>query len=135
MQTTEISTEKAKLDLNFIHAFLSNTYWAKGRTIEEVKICIDHSLCFGVFLGGQQIGFARVVSDYFQFAYLMDVFVIEEHRGNGFSKQLMQSIFNHEVLKAVKVWRLATNDAHGLYRQFGFTALANPQKLMERIIQ
>ncbi len=132
MEEIIISTDKEKLDVGFIHQFISNTYWAKGRTVEEMKTCIDHSLCFGVFLNGQQIGFARVVSDFFQFAYLMDVFITEEHRGKGYSKKIMDAILNHEVLKHIKIWRLATRDAHNLYRQFGFTALANPENLMER---
>lgn len=134
MKEIVISTDKEKLDVGFIQKFISNTYWAKGRTVEEMKTCINHSLCFGVFLNGQQIGFARVVSDYFQFAYLMDVFIIGEHRRNGYSKKLMHAMLNHDVLKHIKMWRLATRDAHSLYQQFGFTALAHPDNLMERKI-
>lgn len=131
----EISTEKAKLDLNIIHEFLSSTYWAKGRTMEAMKTCMDNSFNFGVYLDGQQIGYARVLTDYFQFAYLMDVFILEQHRGHGYAQELMEHIFSHELLKEIRVWRLATNDAHGLYEKFGFAQLAKPEKLMERLIQ
>ncbi|UZJ63947.1 GNAT family N-acetyltransferase [Sphingobacterium sp. KU25419] len=131
----EISTEKAKLDLNLIHGFIGSTYWAKGRTMEEMKTCMDNSLNFGVYLDGHQIGYARVLTDYFQFAYLMDVFILEQHRGHGYARELMEHIFSHELLKEIRVWRLATNDAHGLYEKFGFAQLAKPEKLMERLIQ
>ena len=128
-----ISKNKEKLNIAFIQEFLSNTYWAKGRTIEEMKICVDHSINFGVYIGEQQIGYARVVTDFFQFAYLMDVFMDKDFRGLGYSKQLMSHIFETEELRKIKVWRLATSDAHGLYKQFGFTELAKPQNIMERI--
>jgi GNAT superfamily N-acetyltransferase len=126
-----IDTDKAKLDAELITAFISQTYWAKGRTISEMQTCIDNSLNFGVYLNNQQIGFGRVVTDYIQFAYIMDIFILEEHRGNGYSKILMNQIMNFQQLEKVKVWRLATNYAHKLYEQFGFTQLANPEKMME----
>ena len=133
MDDFEISTDKSRLDLDFITGFLSQTYWAQGRTKEAMQTCIDHSLNFGVYFNKQQIGYARVVTDYVQFAYLMDVFITKTHRGKGYSKKLMQYILATDELKAVKVWRLATTDAHDLYRPFGFAPLANPEKLMELI--
>lgn len=117
--------------MEYITAFISRSYWAKDRTSKEMQICIDHSLNFGVFLDEQQIGYARVVTDYFQFAYLMDVFIDEKHRGLGYSKILMEHILENDLVKDVKVWRLSTADAHGLYKQFGFTALSKPENLME----
>lgn len=134
MNTITISTDKNQLDINFIHVFISNTYWAKGRTIAEVKTCIDNSLNFGIYLNNQQIGYARVVTDNVAFAYLMDVFIIEQHQKQGYSTQLMEFILNYSELKSIKVWRLATTDAHYLYQKFGFTALKSPEKMMERIV-
>jgi GNAT superfamily N-acetyltransferase len=128
-----INTDKSKLNLELIHSFITYTYWAEGRTIEAMQICINNSLNFGVYLNDNQIGYGRIVTDYIQFAYIMDIFIIEKHRGKGYSKQLMTYIMTHPKLKEVKVWRLATSDAHRLYKLFGFTALANPEKLMEYI--
>ena len=130
-----ISTDKDKLDVPFIHNFLKETYWAKGRTIEDVQTTIDSSFCFGVYLNDEQIGFARLTTDYVVFAYLMDVFIIDEHRGKGYSTVLMKAIMNEPKLSKIKIWRLATSDAHFLYEKFGFKALANPEKLMEKIIK
>ncbi len=132
-QNIVISSEKQMLDLHFIHDFISNSYWAKGRPIEEVKTCIDNSLNFGVYLNGKQIGYARVVTDYIVFAYLMDVFIDENYRKNGYSKLLMEHIMTNTLLKKVKAWKLATQDAHLLYEKFGFKALAKPEKMMEKI--
>ncbi len=126
-----ISTSKELLNLDFITDFLSKTYWAEGRTKEKMQVLIDNSLNFGVYLNEEQIGYARMVTDYGQFAYLMDVFIIPEHRGKGYSKQLMEYILNHQVLKEIPVIRLATKDAHELYRQFGFTPLSKPENMME----
>lgn len=131
----EISTDKQRLDVAFIHGFISNSYWAKNRTLQQVQTCIAHSLNFGVYHGGHQIGYARVLSDRVAFAYLLDVFIDEAHRGNGYSKQLMAYILSCDELKQVKAWKLATTDAHALYERFGFTALANPHKMMEKIIE
>jgi GNAT superfamily N-acetyltransferase len=129
-----VSTDKNKLDVAFIQQFLKDIYWAAGRTIEEVQITIDNSFCFGIYLNDKQIGFARVITDYVVFAYLMDVFITEEHRGKGYSSILINSMMTEPKLKEVKIWRLATSDAHFLYQKFGFTALANPEKMMEKII-
>lgn len=126
-----IDTDKTKLNVAFINAFISNTYWAKGRTVENMQTCIDNSLNFGVYLNNTQIGYGRIVTDYVQFAYIMDVFIIETHRRNGYSKILINYMINYEDLKNVKVWRLATIDAHKLYEKFGFKPLANPEKMME----
>lgn len=134
MNHITITTDKSKLDIKFIHAFISNSYWAKGRTIETMQTCIDNSLCFGVYIEGKQIGFARVVTDYGHFAYILDLFIDAAHRGKGHSKQLMSFILEYPPLQNIKVWRLATRDAHGLYKQFGFDALAKPENLMERIL-
>ncbi|HEY6626126.1 MAG TPA: GNAT family N-acetyltransferase [Ignavibacteriaceae bacterium] len=130
-----ISDDKSKLDAELIHKFLSTSYWAKGRTIEEVKKSIEHSICFGIYKDGKQIGFARIVTDYTVFAYLMDVFILEEFRGKGFSKSLLKRIFEDERFKSIKKWMLATKDAHSLYAQFGFGEIKNPDRLMEKVVQ
>ena len=129
-----ISTDKSKLKIDVIHKFLTKAYWAKGRTIEEVKKSIEHCLCFGVYLDEKQIGFARIATDYTVFAYVMDVFILPEYQGNGYSKQLMSAINVEPRLQSCKVWMLKTADAHKLYKQFGYNELAQPEKLMERII-
>jgi GNAT superfamily N-acetyltransferase len=126
-----ISTDRHLLDVSYIHVFLSQTYWAQGRTREEVESAIRHSLNFGLYLDGRQIGYARVVTDYTGFAYLMDLFTDPEHRGLGYSKRLMEHILGFPDLQTIRVWRLATTDAHGLYEQFGFRPLATPEKMME----
>jgi len=131
----EISKDKSRFDINMIHAFLTETYWAKGRTIDEVKTSIEHCLCFGVFFKNKQIGFARIATDYVVFAYVMDVFILPEYRGNGYSKQLMQAINEEPLLQSCKVWMLKTSDAHQLYRQFGYTELKHPEKVMERLLK
>ena len=129
-----ISTDKEKLQIDVIHQFLTETYWAKGRTLEEVKKTIAHCLCFGMYLDGKQIGFARLATDYTVFAYLMDVFVLPEYRGKGYSKQLMKAINEEPQLQSCKVWMLKTSDAHKLYKQFGYTELKHPEKVMERLL-
>lgn len=130
-----VSTNKNKLNVPFIQNFLKDVYWAAGRTIEEVQITIDSSFCFGIYLNGTQIGFCRVITDYVVFAYVMDVFITEEHRGKGYSSILIENMMNEPKLKEVKIWRLATSDAHFLYKKFGFNALATPEKMMEKIIK
>lgn len=127
-----VSTDKSKLDVPFIQHFLKDIYWAAGRTLEEVQTTIDHSFCFGIYLNGEQVGFARVVTDYVVFAYLMDVFITEAHRGKGYSSVLIDAMMKEPKLQQVKIWRLATSDAHFLYKKFGFTALANPESMMEK---
>jgi GNAT superfamily N-acetyltransferase len=117
----------------WIHNIISGTYWAAGQSREAMQTCIDHSLNFGIYLEGQQIGYARLVTDYTRFAYLMDVIIEPVHRGKGYSKLLMEYMLGLESLQAVKVWRLATMDAHGVYAQFGFKPLAHPEKMMELV--
>ena len=130
-----VSTEKSKLDVPFIQNFLKDIYWAAGRTIEEVQTTIDASFCFGIYLDDEQIGFARVVTDYIVFAYLMDVFIDEKYRGKGYSSILIEAMMKEPQLQQVKIWRLATSDAHFLYEKFGFTTLAHPEKMMEKVIK
>jgi GNAT superfamily N-acetyltransferase len=129
-----VSTDKTKLNVPFIQNFLKDVYWAAGRTIEEVQITIDSSFCFGIFLNEMQIGFCRVITDYVVFAYVMDVFIDESHRGKGYSSVLINAMINEPKLKQVKIWRLATSDAHFLYEKFGFNSLEHPEKMMEKII-
>ncbi len=128
-----VSTDKNKLDISFIHNFLKDIYWAAPRTVEEVQVSIANSFCFGIYLDNQQIGFARVITDYVVFAYVMDVFIDEKFRGNGYSSVLIDEMMREPELKAIKIWRLATTDAHFLYQKFGFNLLAHPEKLMEKI--
>jgi len=127
-----VSTDKTKLDVPFIQNFLKDIYWAAPRSFEEVQTVIEASVCFGIYLDDNQIGFARVITDYVVFAYVMDVFISEEHRGKGYSSILIEIIMNEPQLKNIKLWRLATTDAHFLYQKFGFTALAHPEKMMEK---
>ena len=126
----EISTDPARLDIDVIHNFLVTSYWAKGRRRSVVERSIRNSLCFGVYLAGRQVAFARVVSDRAVFAYLMDVFVLPEFRGRGISKALMRSVLGHPDLQNLRVFLLATRDAHRLYAQFGFRSLAYPERWM-----
>ena len=131
----EISKDKSRLDIKMIHEFLTETYWAKGRTVDQVKTSIEHCLCYGVYLENKQIGFARIATDYVVFAYLMDVFILPEYRGKGYSKQLMTIINEAPSLQSCKVWMLKTSDAHQLYSQFGYTELKHPEKVMERLLK
>ncbi len=128
-----VSSDKAKLNVPFLQNFLKDIYWAAGRTLEEVQITIDASVCFGIYWNDQQIGFARVITDYVVFAYVMDVFIDENHRGKGYASILMDAMLKEPQLKQVKIWRLATSDAHFLYKKFGFNALAHPEKMMEKL--
>jgi GNAT superfamily N-acetyltransferase len=128
----QISTDREKLQKDLIHRFLvEESYWAAGRTFEQTLAAIENSLCFGLYRGDQQIGFARVVTDHATFAYVGDVFVINTFRGQGLSKWLMQTILEHPSLQGLRRWLLATRDAHGLYAQFGFVPLVNPDRWME----
>jgi GNAT superfamily N-acetyltransferase len=129
-----ISDDKTKPDVALIPKFLTSSYWAEGRTIEEIKKSIGHSICFGVFQDDKQIGFARIVTNFTVIAYLMDVFILEEHRGKGFSKLLLKRIFEDGRFKSIKKWMLATKDAHLLYAQFGFGEIKNPDRLMEKVV-
>ena len=128
-----VSTDKSKLNVLFLQNFLKDVYWLAGRTIEEVQTTIDASFCFGIYLNDQQIGFCRVITDYVVFAYVMDVFIEETHRGKGYSSLLIEAMMNEPQLQEIKIWRLATSDAHFLYQKFGFKSLAHPEKMMEKI--
>ncbi len=128
-----ISTDRNKLQLDIIHKFLSEeSYWAKERTREQTERAIENSLSFGVYKGEKQIGFARVVTDYATFAYIGDVFILNEFRGRGLSKWLMETIVNYPDLQNLRRWILATRDAHALYEKFGFTELKVPERWMEK---
>jgi GNAT superfamily N-acetyltransferase len=128
-----ISTDRSRLNIELIHDFLANaTYWAVGRTREVVERSIAHSFPFGVYKGDAQVGFARVVTDYATFAWIADVFILNEHRGQGLSKWLMEVILAHPELQGFRRWVLATKDAHGLYERFGFMPLHRPERWMER---
>ncbi len=127
-----ISTDRERLSLDVIHAFLTNCYWAKGIPREVVARSIEHALCFGVYDGeGAQVGFARVISDFATMAYIGDVFVLETYRGRGLGKWLMQCIMQHPALQNLRRWILTTRDAHGLYSQVGFTPVKVPERFME----
>lgn len=126
-----ISTDKEKLDINYIHHFLSKeSYWAKNIPIEIVKTSIEGSLCFGVYENNRQVGFARVITDYATFGYLADVFIDKNYRGKGLSKELMKFIMEQEVVKKLRRFMLATLDAHSLYAQFGFESQEGNKRLM-----
>jgi GNAT superfamily N-acetyltransferase len=127
-----ISTDASMLDLEVVHAYLSRSYWAAGVPEDVVRRSIENSLCFGVYRGEEQAGFARVVTDRATFAYLADVFVLEEHRRQGIGKWLVEVILSHPELQGLRRWMLATRDAHDLYRRYAFTELARPGIFMER---
>jgi GNAT superfamily N-acetyltransferase len=127
------STDRARLDIDLIHDFLSReSYWVPGIHRELVELGIANSLCFGVYEDGRQLGFARVVTDCAGFAYLCDVFVVDAARGRGLGKRLMSIVAGHPQLQRVRRFMLATRDAHGLYARHGFAPLANPSHFMER---
>lgn len=128
-----ISTDRNLLQLDAVHKFLSEeSYWARARTFEQTATAIKNSLPFGVYKGENQIGFARIVTDYATFAYLGDVYILPEYRGQGLSKWLMETIINHPDLHGLRRWILATRDAHALYEKFGFSGLKLPERWMER---
>lgn len=128
-----ISTDPARLDIDAIADMLTRAYWAKGRTRDVITRYIQHSLTFGMYDGDRQIGLARVVTDYTTFAWLCDVFIHEDYRGHGLGKWLMETIHAHPDLQGLRRWILATRDAHGLYKEFGWTPLANPERWMEKL--
>ena len=127
-----ISTDKSRLDLTLIHNFLTRSYWAAGIPLEIVRRSIENSLSFGLYREDQQIGYARVITDYATFAYLGDVFILEPFRGQGLSKWLMEVIVTHPDLQGFRRWILLTKDAHGLYKKAGFTGVKTPERYMER---
>jgi N-acetylglutamate synthase-like GNAT family acetyltransferase len=127
-----ISDDASRLDIETICDFLSRAYWADKRPRHLIERSIEHSLNFGVYDGGKQIGFARVVTDHAVFAYLCDVFIHEDYRGQSLGKWMMECIMAHPDLQGLRRWCLATRDAHGLYSQFGFTELSDPMGWMEK---
>ena len=129
-----VSTDPARLDLDVVHGFLTTSYWAAGIPRELVERSIRHSLCFGAYVDGRQVGFARVISDRATFAYVCDVFALPSYRGRGVGKRIMAAIRAHPELQGLRRWTLATRDAHGLYRQFGFTGPRHPERMMEILI-
>jgi GNAT superfamily N-acetyltransferase len=131
-ESLRISTEKSELDLALIHDFLSTgSNWAKGISFETVRKSIDHSLCFGAYLGTAQVAFARVISDFATFANLVDVFVLPAHRGHGYGKDVVQAVMAHPELQGLRRFTLATWDAHELYARHGFGSPQRPETLME----
>jgi GNAT superfamily N-acetyltransferase len=131
----EISTDKNRLDVTFIHRFLSEeSYWAAHIPLDLVQTSIDNSLCFGAYDGDAQVGFARVVTDYATFGYLADVFVAPSHRGRGVGSEIMAAVRAHPALQRLRRWHLVTRDAHRLYAQFGFQPLRAPERHMEMTV-
>lgn len=128
-----ISTDNQRLDLAIIYDFISNqSYWGRGRRMQTVQRSLEHSLNFGIFKEARQVGFARVVTDFATFGWIADVFILEEHRGQGLAKWLIESILSHPQLQGFRRWVLATKDAHELYRKFGFKELRRPERWLER---
>jgi GNAT superfamily N-acetyltransferase len=127
-----ISTDPARLDFGVIHGFLTSCYWSEGIPLEAVERAVVHSLPFGLYHGAEQIGFARVVTDFTAIAYVGDVFVLEPWRGRGLSKWLMECVTGHPELQGLRRWVLLTRDAHELYRRYGFTEIQNPERWMHR---
>ena len=115
-----ISSDPKRLDLGFVHGFLTTSYWAQNISEEAVRRSVEHSLCFGVYHEQTQVGFARVITDRATFAYLADVFITEQHRGRGLGKWLIETIVTHPELSGLRRWILVTRDAHDLYRKCGF---------------
>ena len=126
-----ISTDPARLDADAVAEMLARAYWAQGRPRERVERALANSLVFGLYDGEEQIGLARVVSDYAIFAYVCDVFIHEDYRAQGLGKWLMQTVHSHPDLQGLRRWALVTRDAHELYRQFGWEMLASPNSWME----
>jgi N-acetylglutamate synthase-like GNAT family acetyltransferase len=132
MSPFECSFDKSRLDVDAIHAFLASTYWSPGVPRETVERAIDNSLCIGGYIDGQQVAFARMVTDRATFAYLADVYVIPSHRGKGLSRRLLEALTSHPDVQSLRRMLLVTRDAQGLYAKFGFKPLAAPERFMER---
>lgn len=126
-----VSDDRSKIDFDVVHHFLSNSYWSAGIPAETLRRGLKHSLCFGVYdQQDNQAGFARVISDYATYAYILDVFVLEQHRGQGLGKKLIDTILKYPDLQGLRRVSLGTKDAHGLYAQYGFTPIDNPENVM-----
>lgn len=130
----EISTDRNRLNIPLIHEFLSEFYWAEGRPISVVEKSIQYSLCFGAYVQDEQVGFARVITDRAIFAYVADVFVVPEYRGRGIAKRILQSILAHPDMQDIRLFRLGTRDAHGLYEKYGFRSVGSDGRSMELFI-
>jgi len=126
-----VTTDPSRLDLDVLHGFLASSYWATGIPREVVERAVRHSLCFGAFEGGRQVGFTRVITDFATHAYVSDVFVLPSHRGRGIGTRLMAAVVSHPDLQGLRRWTLFTRDAHRLYRKFGFAEARYPERLME----
>jgi GNAT superfamily N-acetyltransferase len=126
-----VSSDLSRMDMNVVHGYLSRAYWCEGLPRETLERAMRNSLCFGLFEGEQQVGFARVVSDRTTFAYVCDVFVLQSHQGRGLGTWLMQCVVRHPELQGLRRWHLTTRDAHSLYRKLGFTLLSKPERHME----
>jgi GNAT superfamily N-acetyltransferase len=130
-----VSDDPRRLDVQAMHAYLRRAYWSENIPLEVVERAVRGSLCIGAYdIRGAQVGLARFISDYATFAYVCDVYVLEEHRGRGLSKAMMAMASAHPKLQGLRRWTLVTNDAHGLYRQFGFKPIAHQERFMERIV-
>lgn len=129
-----VSDDSTRLDLRAIHAYLSRAYWSPDIPLETVRRAVRSSLCAGAYdSAGAQVGLVRVISDYATYCYICDVYVLESHRGQGLSKAMLAMIMEHPRLQGLRRWSLVTADAHGLYRQFGFSPVAQPERHMERL--
>ena len=129
----QINTDRMRLDVPAIHNFLVNAYWSKGRSLDVVRQSLEHSLCFGLYHQQDQIGFGRVISDFSTFAYIADVYVLDQHRGRGLGKRLIACITQHDQLQGLKRWLLVTAAAHRLYEPYGFSPLTAPERFMEKL--
>jgi ribosomal protein S18 acetylase RimI-like enzyme len=126
-----VTTNQSEMDVEAIHQYLTNSYWSPGLPLETLRKALQNSFCFAALKGNEQIGFARLITDYTTFAYLADVYILEAHQGKGLSKKLLDEIFKHPKLDGLRRIMLATRDAHGLYEKFGFSKLSNPDIFME----
>jgi GNAT superfamily N-acetyltransferase len=127
-----ITTDKSLIDFKSVYQYLSNSYWSQNIPENLVRLSIENSMCFSVFYKTQQIGFARVITDKATFGYLADVFILEQHRGKGLSKWLLQTIFDNPELQGFRSWMLGTKDAHGLYEKFGFKLTNDTTRIMRK---
>ena len=133
LQDYIITPDKTKIDLKFVHQYLSQeSYWAKNIPLDVVKKAIENSVCFSIFYKEEQVGFARVITDKATFGYLADVFIVEQHRGKGISKWLLQFILDHTELQGFRSWMLGTKDAHGLYEKFDFKLVSDTTRIMRK---
>lgn len=129
----ELTDDQSLIDAVATHAYLTRSYWSAGIPLETVERALANSLCVAIRHGDAQVAFARVITDYATFAWLADVHVLEDHRGRGLSKAMVAALQDHDSLQGLRRWGLHTLDAHGLYRQLGWTGQATPERMMERV--